>query len=162
MNVCEGNENDNADVARFLKNLKQIAEECDCHVLAIHHTGHANKGRAIGGIRWVTQPDTSFLIYKSENRPNVRFIESLKARTSNKNDLKISVSYDLVELDEIDGDETAKRRSKSRTASMKQRSSISRRTDSRCSVRKTYGPECATFSHRRAKVRLRSLPKSRS
>lgn len=46
--VIDGNENDAADMARFIRALKAMQVRTQAAVLVVHHTGHGDKSRARG------------------------------------------------------------------------------------------------------------------
>lgn len=60
-----GDDKNSVDAARFMDACKQLVKRYDCTVLVVHHSGHADKGRAKGAIEFKAGMDNEYGVVKA-------------------------------------------------------------------------------------------------
>jgi hypothetical protein len=76
-----GDDKNSVDAARFMEVCKQLVKRYDCTVLVVHHSGHADKGRAKGAIEFKAGMDNEYGVVKADGGSrlvNTKMKESAK------------------------------------------------------------------------------------
>lgn len=87
-----GDDKNSVDAARFMDVCKQLVKRYDCTVLVVHHSGHADKGRAKGAIEFKAGMDNEYGVVKADGGSR---LVNTKMKESSKNP---PVGFDLKRI----------------------------------------------------------------